>query len=143
MLKAVLDAPVLVEEGRNVTPFFREFCNHALKFLCALPHFANLMCRGNDFLKDGGAGGKVCFLLEVAHLSIFCKLDRTSVRGIDAHDDLEQRCLARSVRSYKCIALPCIDLERSAVKQYTGTKAFFDFICKQNHESSLSDVVEN
>ena len=75
-------------------------------------------------------------------MGVLSELDCASITRINTHDYLEQRCFTGTIGPYERIAFPRIDLKRSAVEQNARTKAFFDFIGKQNHEASLNDVVE-
>ncbi len=81
-----------------------------------LPHFGDLVRRGDDLFENGGIACEVGFLLQVTYLGALGKLDGSAIGRVDTHDDFEHRGLARTVGANESVALTGVDLEGSTAE---------------------------
>ena len=66
--------------------------------------------------------GKLGLLLQVAHRGALLEAHGSLVRGLDAHDDLEQRGLSGAVGSHEGPALAGIELQRGALVERAASE---------------------
>ena len=101
----------------------------------ALLKGADLGGRGEHLLDDRAARNLDGLLLEVAHRGVLCEVDVARIGGLDAHNHLEHRGLARTVGAYQGIALAGVDLKRRVAEKGASTKGLREFVDLYDHEA--------
>ena len=133
-LEAVAGTAVLLEE-LLVVLHVGGVGQQVLELGDALLKGADLGGRGEHLIDDRAARDLDGLLLEVAHRGVLCKVDVARVGGLDAHDHLEHRGLARAVGAYQGIALAGVDLKRRVAEKGASTEGLREFVDLYDHEA--------